>query len=365
METDRRRTNAACESLRFKTHFEKELKMCINFTNTKARRGKRIVPLLTILVVIGSLAFSACSGGENAPQPAQTVNQSTNRDQAKRSGLRLQEPTLTLEGQQLNSEQFVESGARCATRPVLPVEARGIQKRLEKFRISGKSIERDVSASPIKVFFHVINKGPDPANDGNIGQQQIEAQMKVMNDTYSNTHFRFELAKVDRTTNPEWYEMDIGSDEEAAAKQGLGIKQKNVLNIYTAHLAGSILGWAIFPWDFSANPYDDGVVIRFSTLPGGTSTPYDQGKTMVHEVGHWLGLYHTFQGGCAAPGDYVDDTAAEDAPAFQCPTDLDTCAGDPGPDPIDDFMDYTDDACMNRFTGGQSTRMDAMFALYR
>lgn len=220
-----------------------------------------------------------------------------------------------------------------------------------------------VEGGSINVHFHVINQGSGIEN-GDIPQSQIQAQMDVLNGAYGAWGWSFTLAGVDRTTNAAWYTMSQGSTAEQQAKSALRVGGADDLNVYTANLGDGLLGWSTFPWSYGSDPKDDGVVILYSSLPGGTSAPYNLGNTATHETGHWMGLYHTFQGGCGPTGDYVDDTPSERSSAFGCPTGRNTCVS-PGADPIMNFMDYTDDSCMDQFTAGQSARMDAQFTAYR
>ena len=224
-----------------------------------------------------------------------------------------------------------------------------------------------VTGGTIDVHFHVINKGTGIMN-GDVPPAQIQNQLSVLNAAYAGWGWSFKLVSTDRTTNAEWYEAGPGSRGEREMKAALHRGTAEDLNIYSSNPGGGLLGWATFPSDYSRAPSQDGVVVLFSSLPGGSAAPYNQGDTATHEVGHWMGLYHTFQGGCNEKrGDYVSDTPAERSPAFGCPEGRDSCTGRrfPGLDPIENFMDYTDDACMDRFSAGQDDRMDAMFATYR
>jgi len=192
----------------------------------------------------------------------------------------------------------------------------------------------------------------------------INAQMNVLNQAYGKFGWSFTLAATDQTANNTWFNGCYGSSE-TPMKNALHRGTADDLNIYTCNPSNGILGYATFPSDYSRAPLKDGVVVLYSSLPGGGAVPYDEGDTATHEVGHWMGLYHTFQGGCNGQGDRVSDTPAEKSAAFGCPSGRDTCRSKPGLDPSENFMDYTDDACMFQFSAGQDSRMDAQFTAYR
>ncbi|KAG8963158.1 hypothetical protein FRC03_003359 [Tulasnella sp. 419] len=136
------------------------------------------------------------------------------------------------------------------------------------------------------------------------------------------------------------------------------------LNVYTVSLAkAGLLGYATFPASYRDKPSDDGVVLCSYTVPGGSLGGYNTGKILVHEVGHWIGLYHTFQGGCEGNGDEVPDTPAEETPASECKP-RDTCPS-PGIDSIHNHMNYTPDSCRTEFTPGQIARAKTQFLTYR
>ncbi len=260
-----------------------------------------------------------------------------------------------------------EARDRCGARHVPETEALQIEAALGHFR-NGHSPRNVVE---IPVWVHVISQGEGLEN-GDVPHSMILQQMRVLNDSFAGrtggaaTPFRFDLQGVTRTINEDWFRMGIQSQAERRAKSALRIGGAETLNIYLTD-GGGYLGWATFPSSYQGQPSQDGIVLFYASLPGGGLDIYSEGDTAPHEVGHWLGLYHTFQNGCSTNNDYVADTNAERGPAFNCPVGRDTCTGFkfPGQDPIFNFMDYTQDSCMYAFTPLQSVRMEEAHALFR
>ena len=256
---------------------------------------------------------------------------------------------------------------RCGTRQPSDEDIATIEKAV------ARGARRVKTSVTIPVWFHVIQRGDGFAN-GDVPDTMIRAQMKVLNDSYNGktggagSGFAFELAGVTRTVNQTWFEEIVyDTDLELSAKGALRQGDAGTLNVYTVD-GGPYLGWAYFP-SITTSSYAalDGVVLDWRSLPGGGFAIYSEGDTATHEVGHWLALYHTFQGGCTPSNDYVADTPAEFSPAFNCPTGRDSCRQPvhPGLDPITNFMDYTQDSCMYEFSAGQVDRMRAAWAAYR
>jgi hypothetical protein len=273
------------------------------------------------------------------------------------------------ENEWTSQSAFVENGFRCGTIHPDAIAMRKINNAMRKRARQRKLSTTAIPEAVVPIYFHVITS---QTGEGDVQDTAINAQVEILNAAYAGAGggfgVRFDLVEVDRTANDRWYAMRSGSVVEEEAKTALRKGGADALNLYSANTVGGMLGWSTFPASYASNPKNDGVVVFFSSLPGGSAEPYNLGDTATHEVGHWLGLYHTFQGGCSNnKGDRATDTPAERSPSYGCPVGRDTCKGKkfPGIDPINNFMDYSNDACMDSFTSSQRDRMADAWIAYR
>jgi hypothetical protein len=178
----------------------------------------------------------------------------------------------------------------------------------------------------IPVYFHVILN--TEGTKGIVSAETIEQQFNIMDASFA-PYFSFSLESTDESKNTRWFTATPSSVEETEMKTALRQGGNDALNLYTSNIDGVSLGWAIFPIagtgsPGAAVPIEDGVVVRFDSLPGGDLFPFNEGDTAVHETGHWLGLLHTFDGEtCSGSGDMIDDTPFEVEPGYGCPTTRD------------------------------------------
>ncbi|KAL5641675.1 hypothetical protein ACGC1H_001972 [Rhizoctonia solani] len=268
-----------------------------------------------------------------------------------------------------NESRFVRCGNTLSKEKIKAAEASFMAKKK-----ASKTSKHDFS-TVIPVYWHTIQAGKS-LEKGHIPVSQITDSIDVLNMDYRCAGISFKLVNSTYITNSTWFNGAGGEPTaiefiyQSEMKQALRQGDASTLNIYSVGFVNitkeGLLGYATFPADYQATPIDDGVVLRYSTVPGGSLAPVNLGKTLTHEVGHWLGLYHTFEGGCDGDGDMVLDTPAQLNSTSGCPSRApDTCPGKPGRDPIHNFMDYSDDICLLEFTPGQVQRIQEQFETYR
>jgi hypothetical protein len=254
----------------------------------------------------------------------------------------------------------------------IPLNADLILQQLDSFSTFGPG-GSSIEGGTIRTVVHVMCS--DDGTKCAATQQMVDDQMDILNAGFSSTGYSFLHVNTTYTNNSDW----LYNDTEIDMKSTLAIDPVTTFNVYVVDLE-DYLGYAYFPFMFPEDDFMHGAVIHGESLPGGNITDYNLGGTLVHEAGHYLGLFHTFEGGynhtlddddgfegpgCDGPGDFIDDTPAEGGPAWGCPHGRDSCPGHPGLDPISNYMDYSYDDCRDEFTEGQRIRMNEMISTFK
>jgi len=278
-----------------------------------------------------------------------------------------------------------------------------LQTKMMEINARKKTGRIETSTITIPIVVHVIHNGEPVGTGANISQAQIQSQIDVLNEDYrkkvgSNGYntspvgadigIEFCLSPVDesgnalaepgidrhRGTQTTYTRQDI----DGALKPSTIWNPNLFYNVWTLKFGGSdsnLLGYAQFPDQSNLPGLDqtggsastDGVVILYSSFGSAQKgsfadmqAPYNLGRTLTHETGHWLGLRHIWGDGVCAD-DFVSDTPTQKQPSSGCPNILGCDNSTPAM--VQNYMDYSNDACMNIFTNGQNARIQAVLEL--
>lgn len=262
--------------------------------------------------------------------------------------------------------------------------------------LSGGANAKTAPTYYIPVVVHVVHNGEPVGVGSNISESQILSQIEVLNEDFrrqnadtvetpagflgvaADFEIEFVLAKQDPNGLPtdgivrvQGSRTSYGFFNDSELKGESYWAAEDYMNVWVANLSGGLLGWAQFPVsslegleDANTNRLTDGVVIGhqyFGSIDkdptAGLQAPWNLGRTATHEVGHFLGLRHIWGDGNCSFDDFVSDTPLASVESTGCPVSKSTCAS---LDMFQNYMDYTDDGCMNIFTEGQKQRVDVV-----
>ena len=277
---------------------------------------------------------------------------------------------------------------RCATPQY--VKQNNLISPLSTTTSTTQSASRDTLPNEVivvPVVFHILYN----SNAQNVSDQQVLSQLTALNNDYrrlnadtintpapfksiaADTRIVFCLAKVDpnghytsgiihKKTNSDLF---LSDDEMKFSSTGGddAWDSKRYINIWVCNLFGRTLGYAVMP----GGPAErDGVVIQYTAFGtiGTALAPFNKGRTVTHEIGHWLGLRHLW-GDAQCGDDGIADTPPQETSNSDCPSfpHLSSCSNNSYGDMFMNYMDFTNDDCMNMFTQGQKNEMRGLFAL--
>ncbi|PWY68042.1 hypothetical protein BO70DRAFT_155503 [Aspergillus heteromorphus CBS 117.55] len=256
----------------------------------------------------------------------------------------------------------------------------------------GEDNRQALRSIEIETWFHIVSS---EAAANSVSDEMITSQFSYIQKAYESATITYRLQGVTRQVSDVW----ARNDDELAMKSALRRGNYSTLNVYfqtdlqassndgsrasfgsknrgtdVSDESSNVLGFCTLP-DSSVNGSSprssyikDGCNVLAQTMPGGSLAHYNQGGTAVHEIGHWNGLLHTFEGeSCSADneGDFIDDTPEQSQPTNGCPIGKDSCPDLPGLDAIHNFMDYSSDDCYESFTSDQERRMRNMWSAMR
>ncbi|KAJ5476948.1 Extracellular metalloprotease [Penicillium diatomitis] len=304
----------------------------------------------------------------------------------------------------------VQTRGICATEDPEPSFLNAVQ-RVHTNEVKNQGSPARDGPIEIDTWFHIVSSS---AARDQVTDDMVDAQLAILQTAYQDAQISYRLQGVTRNVNDAW----ARNDDELGMKKALRKGTYSTLNVYfqtdlhatpsqvtrilsskthqhqqspqkqqrgssnspspstskKKDLAVSVLGFCTLP-DPNINSTSprsayikDGCNILAAAMSGGSLDQYNRGGTAIHEIGHWNGLLHTFQGETCDPndpGDYISDTPQQSSPTSGCPASRDSCPDLPGADPIHDFMDYSSDVCYESFTAGQNERMRSMWGSMR